>query len=192
LSGSYSKGLKFIAWKSSILFVNKFSTVYYKAVNCDWHRKNDPDHNPKAEVAWKDPDAGKAWEKVGKPRFDSKARRPLADSLYPNWKRCKSCVASLCLECSTCLCNNNTPAIVPSLNGQELPSSIIEKELSNKFSSNEIDTNQYLSAFNSDQDYTLLVTVLCKSNDVSNRFLLYVSALHRNYISVDLAATLDK
>jgi hypothetical protein len=76
------------------------------------------------------------------------------------------------------MCNNNTPAIASTLNGEELPSQIIEEEVSNKFNSNEIDTTQYLSAFNSDQDYTLPATVLCKSNDVSIRFLLDIGALH--------------
>jgi len=37
----------------------------HKAANRDCHRKNDPDLNPKADVAWKDSDAGSAWNKLG-------------------------------------------------------------------------------------------------------------------------------
>jgi len=48
------------------------------------------------------------------------------------------------------MCNNDTSA---ALNGEELPSQIIEEEVSNKSNSNKIDTTQYLSAFNSDQYY---------------------------------------
>ena len=55
-----------------------------------------------------------------------------------------------------------------------------------------MDTTQYLSAFNSDQDYTLPATVLCKSNDVSIRFLFDIGALQGNYISIDLAVMLEK
>jgi len=55
----------------------------HKAANRDWHRKNDPDHNHKVDVEWKDSDAGKAWKKIRKPRFDPKVRRPLSDNLYP-------------------------------------------------------------------------------------------------------------
>ena len=164
----------------------------HKASECSWHKQNDPDHNPEEKVAWSKSAAGKAWKKIGKEKFDSLARRPLAKSLYDEkieGTECMSCLCDYTVPCiDKCIPCNNKPA---GCNKTSFP--IYDNGDYTKDSTLMTGENipKILSAFNSNDDYTLPATIITSHNDISILFLLDIGALQGNYISLDLATALE-